>query len=84
MSQKKVDAYKEQKANRQKIMKKEKMVARIEKAIALVVCIAVVCWVGYSVHYKMTEGPDEEQIVTEMDVTALDEYISGLSAEAAE
>ena len=35
-------------------------------------------------HYKMTEGQEEEQIVTEMDVTALDEYISGLSAEAAE
>ena len=35
MSQKKVDAYKAEKANREKIMKKEKRVLRLEKLIPL-------------------------------------------------
>ena len=36
MSQKKVDAYKAEKANREKIMKKEKLILTIEKLAALV------------------------------------------------
>ena len=35
MSQKKVDAYKAEKANREKIMKKEKLILTIEKLAAL-------------------------------------------------
>ena len=50
MSQKKVDAYKAQKANREKIMKKEKLVLRLEKLVALAACIVAVCWIGYSVY----------------------------------
>ena len=42
MSQKKVDAYKAEKANREKIMKKEKRVLRLEKLIALAFCIVAV------------------------------------------
>ncbi|MDO4308227.1 MAG: hypothetical protein Q4C77_15520 [Eubacteriales bacterium] len=84
MSQKKVDAYKEQKANRQKIIKREKMILRLEKIAALVVCIVAVCWIGYSVQDKVTGKDSEEQIVTEMDTSALDDYLAGLSAEDAE
>ena len=39
MSQKKVDAYKAEKANREKIMKKEKLILTIEKLAALVACM---------------------------------------------
>lgn len=84
MSQKKVDAYKEQKANRQKIMKREKTILKLEKLAALAVCIVAVCWIGYSVHDKVTESPAEEQKVTEMDITALDNYLSEVAAEDAE
>ena len=42
MSQKKVDAYKAEKANREKLMKKEKLVLRLEKLAALVVCVVAV------------------------------------------
>ncbi len=83
MSQKKVDAYKEQKANRQKILKREKMILRLEKLGALAVCIIAVCWLGYSVYDKATAVDNTgEKIVTEMDTSALDNYLSGLSAEA--
>ena len=50
MSQKKVDAYKAEKANREKIMKREKLILNLEKLAALVVCIVAVCWIGYSVY----------------------------------
>lgn len=78
MSQKKVDAYKEQKANRAKIMKKEKWTLRLEKLAALVVCIAVVCWIGFSVYGKVTDGKEEVKVETTMDTSALDDYLSGI------
>lgn len=82
MSQKKVDAYKQEKANREKIMKKEKMVLRLEKLAALVVCLVAVCWIGYSIYGKAVESKASEKIETVMDTTALDEYLSGIDAEA--
>lgn len=84
MSQKKVDAYKQEKANRQKIMKREKRVLRLEKIFALVVCVAAVAWIGYSVHDKVTEDQTTEQIVTEMNTSALDDYLTALNTEDAE
>ncbi len=85
MSQKKVDAYKEQKANRQKILKREKNILKLEKIGAAVVCVIAVCWIGYSV-YDKTIAVDHtgEQIVTEMNSSAIDNYLAELSAETAE
>lgn len=82
MSQKKVDAYKNEKANREKIMKKEKMVLRLEKLAALLVCVVAVVWIGYSVYGKVTEGDAEKVTETVMDTSALDEYMSGIVADA--
>lgn len=81
MSQKKVDAYKQQKANREKIMKKEKRILMAEKLAALAVCIAAVCWIGYSVHDKVTAEQEAVTQETVMDTSALDDYIAGLTAE---
>ena len=55
MSQKKVDEYKKKKANRDKIMKKEKIALRLEKLAALIVGLAIVGWIGYSVALSYTE-----------------------------
>ena len=41
MSQKKVDKYKQDKANRQKIMKREKVLRRVEITVAAVVLAAL-------------------------------------------
>ena len=84
MSQKKVDAYKAQKANREKIMKKEKLVLRLEKLVALAACIVAVCWIGYSVNGKVTEGQENVQVETVMDTSALDSYLNGISTTDAE
>lgn len=82
MSQKKVDAYKAEKANRERIMKKEKLILTIEKLAALVACMVAVCWIGYSVYGKVTEGQETVTTETVMDTSALDSYLNGLSADS--
>ena len=48
MSQAKVDKYKEQKKNRDKIMKREKRERIIAEVIVCVVVVALIAWAGYS------------------------------------
>lgn len=81
MSQKKVDAYKMEKANRDKIIKREKRILLIEKIVGLVVCLAAVCWIGYSVYAKVTANQEVVIKDTVMDTSALDDYVSGLTAD---
>ena len=57
MSQKKVDAYKAQKANRVKNAKKEKLQYRIETGIGALIAIVIVGWMGFSVYDKATTNP---------------------------
>ena len=59
MSQQKVDRYKKQKNNREKIQRREKWELRLEKLAIAVVCIAMVGWIGYSAYDLVTrEDPD--------------------------
>ena len=84
MSQEKVDRYKEEKANRAKIQKKEKRTLFLEKCAIAAVCVAAI---GYSAYNLITRpDPDkaQETVTTEMDVNALNDYLAGLSAEEAE
>lgn len=53
MSQKKVDAYKKEKANREQIIKKEKRILKLEKLLAVVVGLVLVCWVGFSIYLSL-------------------------------
>ena len=55
MSQAKVDRYKEEKANRKKVMRKEKIANRLRKCAVAVVAAALVVWIGYSA-YNMYES----------------------------
>ena len=87
MSQEKVDRYKKEKANRVKIRKKEKRALFFEKLAIAVVCLAALGWIGYSAYGLATrEDPDAEKevVTTEMDVTALTDYLNGLMEETAE
>ncbi len=81
MSQKKVDAYKEKKANRGKIMKREKAILRLEKAVGYMIVVVAVVWVCFSVYDKVNDGAVEVKTETVMDTSALDNYISELAAE---
>lgn len=86
MSQKKVDQYKEQKANRSEIMKKEKRLLMIEKIIGGVVALFVVCWVLFSIYNKLTAVDDTstEVVTTAMDTSAIDDFVNDLSSEGEE
>ena len=87
MSQKKVDRYKKEKNNREKLQKREKRILNLEKVVVTVICIAVVGWIGYSAYDLVTrEDPNAEQevVTTEMDVTAISVYLNSLSQTEAE
>lgn len=79
MSQEKVAKYKEEKANRKAIMKKQKRVKVLRNSIAGVVLLGVVGWVGYSaVDFYLENRPRTE---VEVDYNAVRNYETGLNAE---
>lgn len=79
MSQQKVDKYKEAKANRQQIIKKEKRVRRLEYTAIIVVLAAAVGWIGFSVYSKAQSSAPAKQYV--MDTSAIDEYVYSIGGE---
>lgn len=79
MSQVKVDKYKEEKANRQKIMKKQKRMHKLEMTAIALVAVLFVGWVGYSVYDKAQDNMAQSAAV-EFDNTAVTDYINGLTA----
>lgn len=85
MSQEKVDRYKKEKANRSKIQKKEKRTLFLEKLAIGAVGLVMAGWIVYSAYGVMTK-PDENQevVTTEMDMTAVNDYLSELNQEEAE
>lgn len=79
MSQAKVDRYKDQKANRKKIMAKEKAKRVAAKICAGVVAVAIVGWAGYSTYdYIESKKPAKTY---EINTAELDDYLGGLSTE---
>ena len=81
MSQKKVEAYKEYKKNRDKILEKEKRNSRIRVGIAGLIAVAFIGWFGFSIYNSATRpDPAEAGTVTpvEMDVQEYTDYINGL------
>lgn len=82
MSQEKVNKYKEQKANRKEIMKKEKRAAFIRNVMAGVVLVVAISWVGYSgVTYIIRHWPRPE---VDVNYTAIADYVESLVAEETE
>lgn len=79
MSQAKVDRYKEQKKNRKKIMRREKIANILRKCAGTIVVLAIVGWVGYSavsVYQK-----NQPVSYTEVNITAISDYISSLGVD---
>ena len=80
MSQKKVEEYKEYKKNKKDILKKEKMMKRLEIAIALIVAAVVVGWVIWSVAFKAKSSDTtvEAEAVTYFNVDDFETYYESL------
>ena len=84
MSQAKVDRYKEEKKNRQKMIKKEKRHMRALKACGLVVAIALIGWVVYSGYSTFTKSSTAEGKTYSVDTASLDDFMNNLPGEDAE
>ena len=54
MSQKKVDAYKSRKGQRNKADRKEKVLFGLEMFAWAFICVVIVAWIGYSAYVKVT------------------------------
>lgn len=80
MSRKKVDAYKSGKGQRNKADRKEKVLFGLEMFAWAFICVVIVAWIGYSAYVKVTGAKENVVQNTVMDTTALDNYISNLSA----
>ena len=77
MSQEKVDRYKQEKANRKQIMRKQKAIGIVRKLILAVVAIALVGWLGYSAFDIYESG--KERVVAEVNYDAVTNYLNNMS-----
>lgn len=85
MSQKKVDRYKEEKANRAKNMKKQKRIYRLEMGAVTLVLVALVGWFGLSVYQKVSgNGSGNNSNITMLDTSSVQDYLSDLQGEETE
>ena len=82
MSQEKVDRYKEEKANRKQIMRKQKRMHIVRNAVMGLVVLALVGWLGYSAYGLYEEKQPRE--VAEVDYTAVNAYLQSLSLNSGE
>lgn len=78
MSQEKVDLRKEQKHNRKKILKKQKMEHILLSVGGVVVVAAIVIWAGFSAHTKYNEKKAETPTYYSVDTSNLTEYLASL------
>lgn len=79
MSQAKVDRYKEEKRNREKIMKKQKMEWMATKIGLSLVGLVMVAWIGVSVYNGVTNtqtDTTQELASYTVNTTALDEFMN--------
>jgi len=86
MSQAKVDRYKEEKKNRQQIMKKEKRERMLTNIGLGVVAAAMVVWVGVSAYNGITSSSSDTETAVEtenyvVNVSALEDYLDSLSTD---
>ncbi len=79
MSQAKVEQYKKDKANRRKIMRKEKAQRVAGKVCAWAILLAIIGWAGYSgISYYLSKQPVKSIYAN---LSAVTDYIDGLSSE---
>ncbi|RDU22053.1 hypothetical protein [Anaerosacchariphilus polymeriproducens] len=83
MSQEKVSRYKEEKAKRKDILKKQRFKNLLYKACAGAICLAIVGWIGFSVYQNNHEAKEKKKnaVAAEINLDAINEYTSGLTAQ---
>lgn len=79
MSQAKVDRYKEEKANRKKIIAQEKRKHMISVICGWAVVIALLGWAGYSAYNIYENNKPMETVYTNLD--SINTYLTSLDTE---
>ena len=82
MSQEKVDRYKQEKANRKKIMHKQRVMGVLRKCVLGLAGLALIGWLGYSAYDMYESG--RKRVVAEVDYTSVTDYVESLTEQAAE
>ena len=82
MSQKKVDYYKEQKANRKSIMKREKLLFRLEITAIVVVLVGLIAWFSVSVYQNASATADANKESEQVGIytSAITDYLNYLDS----
>lgn len=84
MSQAKVEQYKKDKANRKKIMKREKQKRIIEYSICGILAAFVLVWIGFSIYQKVQPAAAPESAATsDIDFSDLEDALdaSGVTSD---
>ena len=78
MSQEKVDRYKKEKANREKIMRRERCITRLEVTAFVVVLAALIGWFSMAVYQNSVAEKKANRTTetTTMNVTDIQNYLS--------
>lgn len=78
MSQEKVDRYKKEKANREKIMRRERWIMRLEVTAFVVVLAALIGWFSMAVYQNSVAEKKANRTTetTTMNVTDIQNYLS--------
>ena len=79
MSQEKVDRYKQEKANRKKIMRNLRIMSVVRKCVLTLAGLALVGWLGYSAYDMYESG--RERAVAEVNYDAVTNYVNSLTEE---
>ena len=82
MSQEKVDKYKKEKASRQKIMRREKWLFRLECTATVLVLGGLIAWFSMAVYSNVQAQRESEReaVTTTMNVTGIQDYLSEISS----
>ena len=82
MSQEKVNRYKEEKANRKEILRRQRRNSIIARIAFTVVGIVIVAWIGFSAYYNHMENRPRDMVVVNFD--SITNYLATLTAEEVE
>ncbi|XCP86710.1 hypothetical protein ABXS75_07940 [Roseburia hominis] len=82
MSQEKVDRYKQEKANRKQIIKKQRRAQIIRNCVTAFVIVVLLGWLGYSAYGLYEQKQPRE--VAEVDYKAMNDYLQSLDFSAEE
>lgn len=80
MSQEKVDKYKQEKANRKKTIAKEKRKKKLYTALAVLIGVVFIGWLGVSVYLEIKQAKEDESMEAELSKWLEDYYATSTNA----